>query len=38
MRERLRTCGGQLLVESNEGKGTTIIAKVNLRKAEGASL
>jgi PAS domain S-box-containing protein len=37
MRERLRMCGGELLVESTEGKGTTIIAKAKLEKAKGAS-
>jgi PAS domain S-box-containing protein len=38
MRERLRICGGELLVESTEGKGTTIIGKVKLEKAKGANL
>ena len=38
MRERLRMFGGELLVESNEGKGTTIIAKAKLERAKGASL
>jgi PAS domain S-box-containing protein len=37
MRERLRTFGGELFVESIEGKGTTIIAKVKLEKAKGMS-
>jgi signal transduction histidine kinase len=38
MGERLRMFGGELLLESDEGKGTTIIAKTKLEKAEGASL
>jgi len=38
MRERLRIFGGELLVESNEGKGTTIIAKAKLERAKVASL
>jgi PAS domain S-box-containing protein len=38
MRERLRVCGGELLVESDEGKGTTITARVKLDKAKGASI
>jgi signal transduction histidine kinase len=37
MRERLRICEGELLVESAEGKGTTIIAKVKPEKVEAAS-
>jgi signal transduction histidine kinase len=38
MRERLRIFGGELIVESMEGKGTTVIAKVKLEKALRASL
>ena len=38
MRERLGICGGELIVESTEGKGTTIIAKLKLEKAKGSSL
>jgi len=37
MRERLGTFGGELIVESLEGKGTTIIAKAKLEKAKGMS-
>jgi signal transduction histidine kinase len=37
MRERLRTFGGELFVESMKGKGTTIIAKAKLEKAKGMS-
>jgi signal transduction histidine kinase len=37
MRERLRIFGGELFVESIEGKGTTIIAKAKLEKAKGMS-
>jgi PAS domain S-box-containing protein len=34
MRERLRTFGGELFVDSIEGKGTTIMAKAKLEKAK----
>jgi PAS domain S-box-containing protein len=37
MRERIRMFGGELFVESMEGKGTTIIAKAKLEKAKGMS-
>ena len=37
MRERLRPFGGELCVESTVGKGTTIIAKIKLEKAKGAT-
>ena len=37
MRERLRIFGGELFVESAEGKGTIIIAKAKLEKAKGMS-
>jgi signal transduction histidine kinase len=38
MRERLRIFGGDLIVESMEGKGTTVIAKVKLEKSLRASI
>jgi PAS domain S-box-containing protein len=38
MRERLRIFGGELIVESTEGKGTMIIAKAALEKARGVSI
>ncbi len=37
MRERLRKFGGELFVESIPGKGTAIIAKVNLERAKAAT-
>jgi PAS domain S-box-containing protein len=37
MRERLRKFGGELFVESIPGKGTAIIAKVNLKRAKAAT-
>ncbi len=37
MRERLRTFGGELFVESAPGNGTTITAKVKLEKASAAA-
>jgi signal transduction histidine kinase len=37
MRERLRMFGGELLVESVSGKGTTIIATAKLGKAKSAT-
>jgi signal transduction histidine kinase len=37
MRERLRKFGGELFVESIPGKGTAIIAKVNLVRAKAAT-
>jgi PAS domain S-box-containing protein len=37
MRERLRTFGGELFVESAAGTGTTITAKVQLEKASAAA-
>jgi PAS domain S-box-containing protein len=37
MRERLRMFGGELFVETTEGKGTTIIAKAKLEIAKGMS-
>ena len=38
MRERLRIFGGELNMESMEGKGTTVIAKVKLEKTLRASI
>ncbi len=38
MRERMRIFGGELHVESIEGKGTTIIAKAKLEKAKGMGI
>jgi signal transduction histidine kinase len=37
MRERLRVLGGELSVESILGKGTTVIAKVQLEKTQSAA-
>lgn len=37
MRERLRLFGGELFVESKQGRGTTIIATAKLEKAKGMS-
>jgi len=37
MRERLRTIGGELFVESIPGKGTTVIAHAKLKKIQAAT-
>lgn len=37
MRERLRMFDGELSLESTEGEGTTVIAKIRLEKAKGMS-